>query len=56
MLDMERNWYLHTARKLIAERGPEAAQRVADYQRRTGDGLEFYADIIEGELKEQSDG
>lgn len=50
---LERDWYVHSARKLIAERGAEAAQRVADFQRSEPTGFAFYADIIEAELSRQ---
>jgi hypothetical protein len=50
ILPSETPWYVASARKLIAERGEEAARRVAQYQRRHAPQ---YADILEAELKQE---
>jgi len=50
ILAHETPWYQASARKLIAERGAEAARRTAQLQRRHAPG---YAAIIEYELEKK---
>lgn len=54
MTALERPWYADAARRLVAERGPDRAQRVADFHRRApifGLGVSgAYADLIEAEI------
>ncbi len=47
----ERPWYEASARRLVAERGAAAAQRVADFHRRSPMfGMETYPDVIEAAI------
>ena len=53
MTALERPWYADAARRLVADRGPERAQRVADFHRRAPimAASGSYADLIEAEIK-----